>query len=56
MKLPSNYWTKERCHEESLKYVSPNELKNNNDYVYVKCFKNKWLVSNPMRMVKLLYL
>ena len=43
MKLPSNHWTKERCHEESLKYESPNELKNNNDYVYVKCFKNKWL-------------
>jgi hypothetical protein len=43
MKLPSNYWTKERCQEEASKYKSPNELKNNNDYVYVKCFKYKWL-------------
>ena len=21
MKLPSNFWTKERCHEEALKYI-----------------------------------
>ena len=43
MKLPSNYWTKERCQDEALKYKSPDILKNNNNYVYVKCFKNKWL-------------
>jgi hypothetical protein len=43
MKLHSNYWTKERCLEESLKYESPNDLKNNNNYVYVKSFKNYWL-------------
>ncbi len=41
--MSSKYWTKERCHEETLKYESPFILKNNNNYVYVKCFKNKWL-------------
>jgi predicted GIY-YIG superfamily endonuclease len=43
MKLPSNYWTKEKCQEEALNYKIPNDLKSNNNYVYVKCFKNKWL-------------
>jgi predicted GIY-YIG superfamily endonuclease len=43
MRLLGNYWTKEKCQEETLKYKSPNELKKNNNYVYVKCFKNKWL-------------
>lgn len=43
MKLPTNYWTKERCQHETMKYESPSDLKINNKYVYVKCFKNGWL-------------
>ena len=39
-----NYWTKERCKEEAFKYLSADDLKLNNNYVYVKCFKNNWLI------------
>lgn len=43
MRQCRNYWTKKKCQEEASKYKSPGEFKTNNNYVYVKCFKNKWL-------------
>jgi predicted GIY-YIG superfamily endonuclease len=44
MKLLRGYWTKERCQEEALKYYNTSELKIGNHYVYVKCYKQNWLV------------
>lgn len=43
MKMNRGYWTKERCYEEALKYNSSNDLKINNNYVYEKSYKEKWL-------------
>jgi len=43
MKKTYNYWTKEKCHEISLKYKTIKDFKFNNDYVYIKSFKNNWL-------------
>lgn len=38
-----NYWTKEKCLNESKKYNSISELQNNNFHVYNLCRENKWL-------------
>jgi len=40
---PNGYWTKEKCHEESLKYQTRNELWINNASVHVISNKNGWL-------------
>jgi hypothetical protein len=39
---PTNYWTKERCREECLKYKTKNELFHNNRTVLNLIYKNKW--------------
>ena len=39
----TEYWTKDKCHEESLKYKNRTELKRKNMIVYVISNKNKWL-------------
>ena len=36
-------WNKEKCYEESLKYLTTRYFKNCNRSVYNKCKKNKWL-------------
>jgi len=40
---PKNYWTKERCKEESLKYESKSEYKKKSSGSYSSSLKNKWL-------------
>lgn len=45
LKKPKNYWTIDRCVEESLKYKSPIDLKNNKPNVYKKLCKNN-LIKN----------
>jgi len=37
------YWTKEKCHEEALKYSKRNDFFKNSPGVYSKCIRNKWL-------------
>lgn len=37
---PSGYWTKERCHEESLKHNTRKTFQNNNQTAYQKSRKN----------------
>ena len=36
-------WNKEKCYEESLKYLTTRDFKNCNRSVYNKCKKNEWL-------------
>ena len=36
-------WTKEKCYEESLKYLTTKDLKKNNRFIYSKCKKNEWI-------------
>jgi predicted GIY-YIG superfamily endonuclease len=43
MSKPIGYWTKERCHQEALKYKTKSEFKNANDWVYKLVLKNKWM-------------
>jgi hypothetical protein len=38
-----NYWTKERCHDEALKYKTRKEFKQNNSSAYSISSNNKWL-------------
>lgn len=40
---PTGYWTKERCHEEALKYNTRKTFQNNNQTAYQKSRKNGWL-------------
>ena len=38
-----NFWTKERCKEESEKYSNILEFRAKSNYVYVKSYRNNWL-------------
>jgi hypothetical protein len=40
---PENYWTKDKCLEEALKYKSLAEFRKHGVYAYVKSYKNNWL-------------
>lgn len=40
---PANYWTKERCHEEALKYKTRTDFQNNSAGSYSKALKSDWL-------------
>ena len=40
---PRGYWTKERCHEEALKYTTRNEFNINSNVSYTISRQNKWL-------------
>jgi len=39
---PRGYWTKEKCHKESLKYKTKKEFREKNPSVYNKIHKKKW--------------
>jgi len=40
---PRNYWTYEKCKEESLKYDNRKDFKNKSKGCYSACYKNNWL-------------
>lgn len=40
---PANYWTKEMCHQESLKFYSKTEFQNNSSSAYQISIKNGWI-------------
>ena len=40
---PMRYWTKEKCKEESLKYLTKNQFQHNSSSAYNVSFKNRWL-------------
>jgi predicted GIY-YIG superfamily endonuclease len=42
LQKPKDYWTKEKCQEEALKYDTKNEFKNNS-MLYYYSIKNNWL-------------
>ena len=50
LRKPNNYWTKERCHEEALKYNSKVEFKKNS-LAYNNTLKNGWVndICNHMK-------
>ena len=43
LRKPDNYWTKEKCHEEALKYDSKTEFHRNSSASYNVCYNNGWL-------------
>jgi hypothetical protein len=44
IKKPKNYWTKEKCQKEALKYRTKNEFKDNSLSCYTKCLREKcWI-------------
>jgi hypothetical protein len=43
MKKPNGYWTKERCHEEALKYNRRVDFHKESKSAYSKAFKSGWL-------------
>jgi predicted GIY-YIG superfamily endonuclease len=43
MRRPTNYWTKERCAEEALKYESKKDFRNKSKTAYGIICKNDWL-------------
>ena len=43
VKKPSDYWTKEKCHEEALKYKTRTEFYNNEPSAYKKAQENNFL-------------
>ena len=52
LRKPNGYWTKERCHEEALKYTTKNEFRNNNLSSYDISYRNKWLKEICIHMIK----
>jgi len=42
IRKPTGYWTKERCHDEALKYNTRNEFKKNSTS-YQRAIANNWL-------------
>jgi len=42
-KLPNGYWTKEKCHEEALKFKYKIDFRNKSNSAYVIAYSNKWL-------------
>jgi len=44
MRKPKNYWTKERCQEESSKFNNNKEFKKKSKTAYHKSSRNGWLV------------
>jgi hypothetical protein len=50
---PNNYWTKERCQEEALKYNSKSEFSKNSSGAYDTSRKNGWLDEICSHMVEL---
>jgi len=51
---PANYWTKEKCKEEAVKYKTRTEFQNNSRSAYSKAQKRNWLneVCSNMTSVK----
>lgn len=51
MRKHRNYWTKEKCHEEALKYTKRSDFEKNSITAYSKSRKNKWLdnICNHMK-------
>jgi hypothetical protein len=49
----NGYWTKEKCHEEALKYNTRNDFFKNSSGVYNKCVRNKWLDDVCTHMIKI---
>ena len=43
MRKPKGYWTKEKCHEESLKFETRKEFALKSSTAYTKSMKNEWL-------------
>lgn len=49
---PRNYWTKERCREEALKYKNKKEYRNGNNGSYNAAYRKGWLNDVCSHMVK----
>ena len=50
---PLNYWTKEKCHEESLKYNHRIDFQKNSTSAYIISHNNKWLDDICNHMISL---
>ncbi len=52
-KTPNHYWTKEKCHEEALKYHTKKEFSINSPKARKYAYKNGWLDEICLHMIKL---
>jgi len=52
LKNTRNYWTKEKCKEEALKYNTKEEFREKSRYAYTKSFKQGWLKDFCVHMKK----
>jgi hypothetical protein len=43
LRIPCNYWTKDKCYNEAIKYKTRHEFQLNNRSAYNNTLKNKWL-------------
>ena len=43
VKLPANYWTKEKCFEESLKYKTRSDFQRESGSAHAACVRHKWM-------------
>ncbi|WP_045213200.1 GIY-YIG nuclease family protein [Desulfonatronovibrio magnus] len=50
---PKNHWTKERCHEQALKYDTRSEFQKNSNAAYCKSAREKWLDEICSHMVEI---
>jgi len=55
MRKPNGYWTKERCHEEALKYTKRNNFIKNSNNAYEIARRNNWLNDICHHMINKVY-
>jgi len=52
MKNPTHFWTKEKCQKIALKYNTKTDFRLNDNYPYIKAYKNGWLDNICVHMLK----
>lgn len=55
MRKPNNYWTKERCQEEALKYETRKDFNKNCVSAYNRSVKNKWIDEICSHMIRIIH-
>ena len=53
MRKCKNFWTKEKCNEEALKYNTRGEFKKNSTSAYNKSLSKKWINEICFHMIKI---
>jgi len=53
-RTPKGYWTKQRCHQEALKYNTKSDFRKNEEGAYITSLRKDWLndISSHMNLIR----